>query len=353
MTRTPLYHQFASEARIGEYCGAETAAVFSDARREYFALRTGCGVYDLGWRTKLTATGQDRTRWLNSMVSNNIRDLAPGRGVYSFVLNPQGRIQGDLYVYHRGDDFLLDTDRAQAANLLTLLGRYIIMDKVELADVSDQLTAVGVQGPQASAVLAKAGFQMTAIEPLQVQNAVWRDIGVALTRMANGEFLTFEIWAAPAHIGEVWDALLAAGATPVGAEALEMFRVAAGVPRYGQDIRERDLPQETCQMQALSFTKGCYLGQEIVERIRSRGGVHRQFAGFVVESGRPAPGTKLESEGREVGELTSVLAVPAAKGERILALGYVRREAGAVGATLTAADATVRVEELPFKELKD
>ncbi len=349
MVRTPLYDKLvAAGARMGEYCGAETAVCFGDRRDEYFALRTGCGVYDLGWRAKLTASGKDRTRWLNGMVSNNIRDLAVQHGTYNFVLNHQGHILGDLYVYNRGEDFVLDIEREQAESLQALLQRYIIMDKVELADLNDNLTAVAVQGPKSPEVLANAGFQVASIEPLQVEDTVWHDSSISLTRMAS-DILTYDIWAAPGHIAAIWDAFVAAGATPVGTVALEMFRVAAGVPRYGRDIRERDLPQETGQMQALSFTKGCYLGQEIVERIRSRGGVHRKLTGFVIESGSAAPGAKLERDGKDVGELTSVLGVPSANGERTLALGYVRREAGAPGTRLRAGDATVRVEEVPFK----
>ncbi len=353
MSPTPLYNKLAAAAaRMGEYCGAETALAFGDPRAEYLVLRTGCAVYDLGWRAKITASGKDRTRWLNGMVSNNIRDLAAGRGTYNFVLNPQGHILGDLYVHNRGEYLLLGTERAQAANLLALLQRYIIMDKVELADITDKLTAIAVQGPKSADVLAKAGFAVANIEPLQVEDAVWRSANVSLTRMASDAALTYEIWAAPEHITTIWAALVAAGALPVGTDALEMFRVAAGVPRYGQDIRERDLPQETGQMQALSFTKGCYLGQEIVERIRSRGGVHRKFTGFVIESGSAAPGSKVERDGKEVGELTSVLEVPTAGGDRTLALGYVRREAGAAGTMLSAAEARLRVDDLPFKGIE-
>lgn len=353
MARTALCEKLASAGGvIGEYAGAETALSFGDARREYLALRTGCAVYDLGWRATITVTGNDRTRWLNGMVSNNMRDLPAGRGAYNFVLNPQGHILGDLYAWNRGEDFLLSVERAQAEGLLALFQRYIIMDKVELSDVSDKLTGVGVRGPKAPEVLAAAGFGVSRIEPLHVEDAVWRGLGVSVTRMASDDFLAYEIWAASENISALWDALVAAGATPAGTDALEMLRVAVGVPRYGQDIRERDLPQETGQMRALNFSKGCYLGQEIVERIRSRGAVHRKLTGFVVENGAPAPGDKLLREGKEVGELTSVLAVPAANGERTLALGYVRlgREASEPGTILSAGGAQVRVEELPFKE---
>jgi aminomethyltransferase len=142
-----------------------------------------------------------------------------------------------------------------------------------------------------------------------------------------------------------------AGAAPVGTEALEMWRITAGVPRYGQDIRERDLPQETEQHQALDFSKGCYVGQEIVERIRSRGQVHRKFTGFRLADGSAAaPGTKLQADGKDVGELTSVASLPQSNGRcATIGLGYVRRELTLPGKSLTAGGAAVTVTELPFK----
>ena len=125
--QTALHQRLASaNARIGAYNGAETVLAFSDPARELHALNSACGLFDLNWRAKIVATGKDRVRWLNGMVSNNIRDLAPGRGVYAFVLNPQGNIQGDLYAFNRGESLILEIDRAQP-NLLPQLRRYIIM----------------------------------------------------------------------------------------------------------------------------------------------------------------------------------------------------------------------------------
>jgi folate-binding protein YgfZ len=351
MARTPLYEKLlAAGARMGDYAGVETALAFTDPRSEYAALRTGCAVYDLGWRGKIHVSGKDRTRWLNGMVTNNIRDLAPNQGVYSFLLNAQGRILGDMYVYNGGDHLMIDTERSQAPTIIATLQRYIIMDQVELKDISDSLTALAVQGRRAAEAMQAAGFQVTDVKPMTIAATPWNNFEVAVTRMASEEHLTYEIWAGAQAIGQVWDALLAAGATPVGTEALEMFRVAAGVPKFGQDIRERELPQETGQAHALSFTKGCYLGQEIVERIRSRGNVHRKLTGFMVDGPAPPPGTKLQANGKEVGELTSVASVPTADGRRVLALGYIRREAGTPGAVVQAGEAQARVEPLPFNE---
>ena len=143
--------------------------------------------------------------------------------------------------------------------------------------------------------------------------------------------ISYEIWTAPASVRLLWDASLAAGATPVGSEALELQRIVSGVPTYGVDIRERDFPQETEQARALNFNKGCYVGQEIVERIRSRGAVHRKFTGFVAEgAAQIAAGMKIVAGDKEVGEITSSALLRFAG--RTVALGYIRREVGSAGA---------------------
>jgi folate-binding protein YgfZ len=333
----------AAGARIADYRGADTAAVFSGTAQEFNALRSGCGVFDLGWRAKLLITGSDRQKWLNGMVTNNIRDLAAGHGNYDFLLNAQGHILGDMYLHNRGDYILLDTDSWQAPKLRETLDHFIIMDDVEVADAGDKLTAIGLQGPKASQVLSAAGIAPpSSPEPLHAQDATWREIGITVLANEHGGF---ELWLASGNAPKLWDAMVAAGATPVGSDALELWRIASGIPRYGQDIRERDLPQETAQARALNFAKGCYVGQEIVERIRSRGAVHRQFTGFEIEGPPPASGTKLQSGGKDVGELTSVATLPDG---RTVALGYIRREATAAGTVLTASGAQARSTELPF-----
>ncbi len=329
-------------AHIAAYRGADTAAVFADAGAEFSALRSGCGVFDLGWRAKLLVTGGDRQKWLNGMVTNNIRDLAAGWGNYSFLLNAQGHILGDMYLYNRGDYILLDTDVSQAPKLRETLDHFIIMDDVETADASDKLTAIGLQGPQAKPVLSAAGIALPELGPLQVQDAIWQEVGITAVATEQGGL---ELWLGCANAPKLWDALLAAGATAAGSDTLELWRIVNGIPHYSQDIRERDLPQETGQTRALNFAKGCYVGQEIVERIRSRGAVHRQFSGFEIEGAPPATGTKLQAGGKEVGELTSVATLP---GDRTIALGYVRREAAAPGSVLVAAGSKARIADLPF-----
>ena len=343
MSATSLHNKLPSASRLVEYCGAQVPAEFSSPAEEFSALHAGCGVFDLGWRAKLVITGRDRTRWLNGMVTNNIRDLAPGHGVYSFLLNPQGHILGDMYVFNRGESFLIDTDRLQVEKLAQLLKKYIIMDQVVLSEAGDGLiTALGVEGPNSADVLRRAGCERWELQPLEVEDQTWNDARISLVRSPQGGYM---IWLSPENAGGTWEALVAAGATPAGVEAWELWRITSGIPRYGVDIRERDLPQETGQQQALNFTKGCYIGQEIVERIRSRGAVHRAFTGFLFAGPPAAAGAKIERDGRELGEITSVAVLPSGKA---IGLGYLRREAGAPGTTLEIAGTQATVSELPF-----
>jgi folate-binding protein YgfZ len=336
-----------THAVIGVYSGADTVLSFGDPTKELSALRSGCGVFVLAWRAKITARGKDRVRWLHNMVTNNIRDLAPDRGNYNFVLNVQGRILGDLYIYNRGESLLLDTDSIQVEPILTAMKRYIIMDKVELTNSSEATMALGICGPKAEKILGAAGINAGGLEPLEIRNQTVDGISIALVRGPEQKPGWYEIWLEPANAQAVWKMLVSAGTQPVGAEAVETWRILHGVPRYGQDIRDRDLPQETEQTQALSFTKGCYIGQEIVERIRSRGQVHRKFTGFEFADGLPALG-KFESEGRALAEITTAQRVSTAAGEKKLGLGYIRRESAA-GSEVDLGGIKAKLVDLPFE----
>jgi aminomethyltransferase len=335
-------------ARMGNYRGAETPASFGDVVAEFKALLEGCAVFDMSWQAKLIFSGRDRVRWLNGMITNNVRDMALGHGVYSFILTPQGHNQGDLVAYNRGDYLLAATDREQAPKIAAVLQRYIIMDDVEIEDISDKLGAIGVAGPKASEVLSKAGIDVAQLQARQVMDTVWRETGISVARNTHPQMDGYEIWLASEQAERVWDALTSAGATPVGSDALEMYRIARGVPRYGVDLRERDLAQETGQEHALSFTKGCYIGQEIVERVRARGNVHRTFVGFEVQGEPPPPGTKIRAGDKDVGEITSAAPVPFPAGGRTLALGYLRREVATAGATVQVGEQSATVKTLPF-----
>jgi aminomethyltransferase len=342
-----------SKAAAHEQDGTNPATPSGDLRAEYQALVEGCGLYDLSGRARIAVTGGDRVRWLNGMVSNNVRDLAPGHGVYAFLLNAQGHIQADLFVFQRGDSLLVDTEGTQREKVLQLFDRYIIADDVEVADVSASVAAIGLAGPRASEMLRRAGILAPELGPLEFCSPKCEcDCGClqcTVVRSDDAAGVSYEIWLTPEKRKATSDALAAAGAIAVGPDSLELLRIRHGVPRFGVDIRERDLPQETGQLRALSFTKGCYLGQEIVERIRSRGAVHRSFTAFTVEGDLPAAGAKIfaaDQNDKELGEITSSTVLPHAGGDRRVCLGYLRREAA--GKNLRAGTAALRVASLPI-----
>lgn len=317
-----------------------------NVRAEFQALTAGCGVYSLESRAKIVVRSGDRVRWLNGMVSNNIRDLAPGHGAYAFLLNAQGHVQADLYAFNLGDSLLVDIERARKEDVLRIFDHYIIADDVELGEFTEKGAAAGLTGPESRAVLTRAGIEVPNLGYLHFAEVRWRHIPVTLVHSGEEVKDSWQLWVAPEHAADLWDTLIAAGATPTGSEALNLFRIARGIPWFGQDIRERDLPQETGQMRALSFTKGCYIGQEIVERIRARGAVHRQFTAFRVDGPLPGAGAKIHAGGKEVGEITSTAMLPLAQGDTAVALGYLRREA--TNKDLQAGGAGLKIASLPI-----
>jgi folate-binding protein YgfZ len=326
---TPLSAALGPAPSLGLFCGALTARVFDGLAGEIDSLLHSAGVSDLGWRGKILVTGGDRLRWLNGMVSNAVQSLPEGQGNYSFLLSVQGRIQGDCYVYRRADDVLLDTSVEQVPALMSHLDHFIIMDDVELADVSQQWTGLSLVGPRAGQVLATLGFSPSTpgVENARMSSAKIGEVTCTIIEAYHVAVPRYELWFAPEHVLAVWETLQAAGADPCGWEAMDALRVLEGTPLFGVDINDRDLPQETAQTRALNFSKGCYLGQEIVERIRSRGKVNRQFRQFALQGARPdSLPLDLRSNGQPVGRITSTASLSGAGLPQVLALGFVRVE---------------------------
>ena len=295
----------------------------------YDALRNGTAWLDLSARGKVYATGRDRARLLHNLTTNNVKQLAPGEGCYAFLLTPQGRIQADLHIFCLEDRFLLDTEPETRERVQQLIRKYIIADDVTLTDASDALCEVTLEGPGSAAVLAASGAPAPA-KPWA--HAPWDGMLVAAVS-ATGQ-PGFRIFAPAERKAELTAALEGAGAVPSSAEAARVVRLENGVPRYGEDIFETTLPQETRQMHALHFNKGCYLGQEIVERIRARGHVNRLLMKLLVEGVEPpVPGARVEAEGAEAGEITSAAYSPAAG--KVAALAYLRAQYARAGAALS------------------
>jgi aminomethyltransferase len=331
-----------------------TTAALQSADAPLAALLRAAAIAPLDSTGWIGVTGSDRLRWLNGMVTNHIQQLAPGAGCYNFALNAQGQIQGDLTAFLLADSILLETSRDQIAKLLTHLNRFVIMDDVELADLTAERHGLLIAGPRAAALLCQIGLPDPPPTPMLMQTATWRAAAVDLIHAHSPLTPRFELWSASATIAAFSAELIAAGATPASSEDLEQLRILEGTPRYGTDISDRNLPQETSQTRALHFTKGCYLGQEIVERIHSRGNVHRAFCGFELTGTLPPPGSILEAEGKPVGELTSIASIQLADRATPmqLALGSIRSEAlanaQARNLTLTYPRGTAKPIALPY-----
>jgi folate-binding protein YgfZ len=316
-------------------------------KTELDAILHRAAIAPLNDRAFLRVTGSDAIRWLNGMVTNSVQALAPGEGNYNFLLNAQGRILGDCTVYREPDpaeppSFLLAAHSSQLEAIRQHLDHFIIMDDVELTPMeqySHTLLLIGREAPQVLRRMENptgdACSSFADSPPLRLR--YYPRTASLLITPTEGPIPSFEI--SPSFpLDDLLAEAKAAGATDVSPEALEALRLLEGRPLYGRDITEKYLPQETNQPQALHFNKGCYLGQEIVERIRSRGQVHRLLTPLRLTGELPkefpAP---LEADGKPAGEITSAALVPLLEGDRILALGYVRREALDTHAALTYA----------------
>lgn len=303
----------------------------------YQALREGAAWLDLSTRGKLRVSGDDRARLLHAMTTNHIEQLKPGEGCYAFFLNAQGRILGDVNVLCFADHFLLDTEPETRQKLFEHLDRYIIADDVTLANETDRLATIAVEGPEASQVLGKLG---ATLPDHPYSTAQWESKIVARLNStgANGYFLFFPA----SEKADVTAQLSAAGVVGASAEDARVVRIEHGRPRYGEEITERYLVQETDQLQAVHFSKGCYLGQEIVERVRSRAQIHRVLRRLEIDSPQPPePGAKLTSSEAPAGEIASAAFSPALG--KTVALAYVRVPYTEPGTELSLGESKVRV----------
>ena len=317
--------------KLGAYRGVLTPVELDARAAETEALLTGAAVHDLGWLRAVRVRGEDRFRWLSGMVTNTVNDLKPNTGAWNLVLNAQGRIQGDLTVWRSEDNLSLEIAADQHEKLLAHFDHFIIMDDVELEPL-EGVTAIGLTGPKAAEVLAKLGIAPLA-EQLTEAKATINGLDFRIFRGHGVLADHYALWATPDVLAHLWQQLVESGAKPAGSAALEAFRIAEGIPVYGIDIAERDLPQETgpqeSQARALHFNKGCYLGQEIVERIRSRGNVHRHLRHLELDGPTPDAGTELTLDGAAAGAITSAAELETPTGPRRFALAMLRAEAEA------------------------
>ena len=304
----------------------------------YNELRGGAAWLDVSGRGKIRVAGEDRARLLHTMTTNHIQQLTPGTGCYAFFLTAQGRILADVNVLCRQDSFLLDTEPETLQKLLEHLDKFIIADDVTLEDLTPALATIAVEGPKSSDVLTAA--RAPALGVCYGTNVEWGSALVARLSVTGSP--GFFIIVPSAEKDEILSNIEAAGAVHADEDAFRIVRLEHGKPRYGEDISERYLAQEANQTDALHFHKGCYLGQEIVERLRSRGLIQRVLKPLEIDGQRPPePRTKLQIGGAPAAEITSAAYSPALG--KVVALGYVGVEHAEPGTEMTAGDVRARV----------
>ncbi|MBW3624027.1 MAG: aminomethyltransferase family protein [Armatimonadetes bacterium] len=350
MAQSALHHQHESSgATMGEYGGWSLPRRYTDPAGERHRVRSGAGVIDLSHRGRIRITGKDRQTFLQGMVSNDTRELDEGRGLYATILEPKGHMRGDLTLYAFPDFYLADTEPGMAAPIARMLDRYIIREKVTLKAEDEGMALIGVSGPEAGGILRSVLPECPAL-PSPFGCAAVSAFGTELLLMRR-DFTGEESYqiALPAEAApELWTSLVQAGAQPFGMEALEILRVEAGIPRYGQDLSEEVIPLEAGLEFGISRDKGCYIGQEVIERISSRGHTNRRLLPLRFSQGSPPEaGTELFLGEKKVGAVTSAVHSPGL-GQPV-GLGYVRRETWDGAAELKAGGTESEVTAVVLK----
>lgn len=293
----------------------------------YLALRESAAVIDLTGRGHIQATGDDRVRLLHAMTSNHVEALTPGDHCYGFFLNAQGRILSDVNVICTESSLLLDTEPEAAETIYQHLEKFIIADDVTLVNLTAQVAVIGLEGPQSRVVLERMGIDI----PEQGHWREWRTWVVAALSASGERGFRFFVPAAERESVRGW--IAGAGAIAAGRVESNTVRLENGIARYGADFTNREIPHETGLLErAISFSKGCYVGQEIVERVRSRGHANRILTHLIVQGeNAPAPRTKLFAGEKEAGEITSAAYSPAQGA--VFALAMVRTQTIQPGVT--------------------
>ena len=355
--------------------GVEGVLGYGDLAAEHRALTEGCAAVDRSWAGRLEMLGEDRGRFLQGLVTCDVEAVSPGGGTYGFVTSRKGQVIADVRVLALEDRLWLELPAGRAEAVAEHLAAFKIADRVEIAPL--ERVPLTVAGPRAAAVVAAAegaelsapaaaravsGESATAAETETASGGAERsappwshragsvggeDVRVVRRGLVGVE--AFDLWVAPEGAERVWEALVAAGAVPAGFRALETLRVERGIPRWGAEFGPETLPQETgLEEAAVSFTKGCYLGQEVVARIHYRGGVNRRLVAlrFPAGSEPPAAGATLLADGRPAGTVGSALRAPAAG--RPLGLAIVHQRAAEPGTRLeVAGGGEAEVAEVP------
>lgn len=349
VTETPLIaeHQ-AAGAQLAEFAGCLLPDVFSDTSREYQAARESVVLFDTNWHAIFSLSGRDRVRYLHAITSNNIKELAPGCGVRALLLNPQGHILAELEVFALQEKLLVLSHVAVRERTFATLKKYILGSQVQLDDLTGELGSMAIEGPQAATVIAEVtGLALNPLSELAAAEVEIGGVRCDLIRRSHFDGVGAEIIAPRWQLGVLWTNLLAGvraqHGLPLGMKTLNALRLEAGIPWFPVDFNDTMIPHEAVlENTHVSFSKGCYTGQEIVERVRSRGHVNRKRVSLRFSGPEPpATGTKLRADGADVGFVTSSACSPSTNAA--IGMGYLRREYNAPGSKVEFEGGTAEV----------
>jgi len=342
-----------SGAKLGVWFGCALPESFGDWQDEYRALRESVGLLDKNYRAYLKFTGPDRVRYLNAILTNDIKSLKEDHGTISLFLNPQGHIQAEIETHALADKLFCVSHAMIRERLIPALEKYIIMDDVTLTDRTVEVTTLALEGPKAADAIAElTGVKLGGMDELESRETSVSGMECRLVRRTPGKEPRGEFLSHRKDARELWQMLLKAakseGGGAAGYKALNSVRLEQGIPWFGYDFGEKQIPHEAgLQDSHISYTKGCYTGQEIVERVRSRGQVNRMRVSLRFEgSEAPALNAPLLSESKEVGYVTRMGFSPAVNA--FIGMGYVRRESAVTGTRLTVEGGSATVAPVPI-----
>jgi len=336
--------------------GPPIVLTYSSVDAEYEALRTRAVVVDRSHRGRLRIGGPRAADMLNGLVTNDVGGIEPGHGCYAAALTPKGKIVADLRIYREEDGFLIDAPMRAAAGWLAVVKKYVNPRAAPHHDLSTSMRALGVYGPTshhvAAAVVGATPTALGVMPPYAHLHAAVGDGVAVVARVPDAGVEGFDVYLPAEQFDAAWSRAVDAHATPAGLAVWDVARVEAGYPEWGLDIDDTTIPQEANfdDLHAISYTKGCYTGQEVVARVHFRGHVNRHLRGLRIEGDAAIPPRTplVDESGRLVGEVRTAVRSPRLGA---IALGMVRREV-AHGATLRArwdeGDAAVMVQTLPF-----
>ncbi len=308
--------------------------IYSDTVEEYWAIKKATGIADMSNLGRLTITGKDRVSFLNGLLTNDLAQVKEDGGQHSALLNPKARLLADLYLYRQPDSILVDTGSSPASKIKESLDRFVITEDVQIRDATSDLVLVTIQGPRSSQTIKETlGIEVADLKPFH-HKALGPSFIACRDRTGQGGY---DIFMPSQEAEAVWQGFLLKagdpGLRPVGANAMEILRLEAGYPKYGVDVDENTIVLEAGFKDAISFTKGCYMGQEVVARATHIGRVNKQLVGLEIDATEP-PSTrsKLKSNGVEAGFTTSAAFSPGLG--KVAGLAYANRDYAKEGTRL-------------------